>query len=185
MKDIGPPLPPHCLHPMAPALWHAAGRGSSCFGCHISLGCVGWGLPISRKGSCPKLGHDWCPDAMLPFLPLKAVHGEQALATKNKTTLFLLFTLSEKQHRSFIFSSHLVNKTIPSLGWPCRGSLAGAPSGPHNGCRRPLKLRQPWKRQEEPGRRPWAWPGLIPILGPSVPLLRGEEASVGWGFSLS
>lgn len=170
MEDTGLP----CLRLTAPRLRHAVGRGSPCSGCCI-LGCFGWGSPTSGRGPCLKFRSHCRPSAMLPFLPLKAMRCEHALAIENKTALFLLLTLSQKQHGSFIFNSHLINKTIPSLGWPCRGSLAGAPSGPHNGQGRPLKQRQPGTRQEEPGQNPWACPGLTPVSERSVPLLRPGE----------
>lgn len=176
MEDAGPPPLPCRLRPTAPGLWYAAGCGSPCSGCRIALGCFGW-------GPWPKLGRNWRPASTLPFLPLKAMRSEHALATKYKRTLFLLFIPSEKQHGSFIFSSHLISKTILSLRWPCRGSLTGALSGPHNGHGRPLKQRQPGKRQEEPGQRPraaWRW-----VARMSLAWNYSRIGVMGWGVSLS
>lgn len=75
-------------------LW---GTRDPCSGCRPSLGCFGWGLPTAGRGPCLKFGRTWRPASTLPFLPLKVMCGERALATENERTHFLPFIPNEKK----------------------------------------------------------------------------------------
>lgn len=142
-------------HRSAFARWPSGYNGTwiPCTSCHILLDCFGWESPSSGRGLCLKHRHFGHPASTLPFLPLNAMCSEHPLATKNKRTLFFLFIPNDKQRGSFIFSSHLINQTIPSLRWLRRGSL----SSPVRSAQKPLKRCQARMQQEEPGQPPVRW----------------------------
>lgn len=91
--------------------------------CHTLLNCLAEGHPAPGEDSAQSTAL-WAPCPHTSF-PLFESNVQWTLfTTKNKRTLFFLFIPNDKQRGSFIFSSHVINQTIPSLRWPHRGSLS-------------------------------------------------------------